>query len=93
MYLSFNAIILACLVVYVIWMAYTENAKEKASAERLSPEQLTRFNSAYRFAQPAQDYPDDLQDHAAIAQRARIRKWTAAVILGAVVLLLLFRGL
>ncbi|MEX3016677.1 hypothetical protein [Gymnodinialimonas hymeniacidonis] len=93
MHLSFNAIITLCLVLYVIWMAYSENAKEKASEAKLSPDQLKRFNDAYTFAQPAQEYPNDLQDHAAIAQRARIRKVVSAVILGAVVLFVLLRGL
>ena len=93
MYLSFNAIITLCLILYVIWLAYSENAKEKASEARLSPDQLKRFNEAYSFAQPAQDYPSDLQDHAAVAQRARIRKTISAMILGVVILFVLLRGL
>ena len=93
MYLSFNAIIMICLILYVIWMAYNEHAKEKASTAKLSPDQQKRFNDAYVFAQPAREYPGDLQDYAAIAQRARIRKAASAVILGAAFLYFLFRAL
>lgn len=93
MMLSFNAIITMLLVLYVIWMAFSEHRKEQTSAATLTPEQLSRFNEAYVFAQPAAEYAKDLQDHAAVAQRARIRKAIAVILLIAVVLLILFRGL
>ncbi len=93
MHLSFNAIIILCLVLYVIWMGYSEHRKETASTATLTPEQQARFNAAYAFAQPAAEYDADLQPHAAIAQRARIRKAVALILLVAVAALILFRGL
>ncbi len=93
MVLTFNTLITALLTAYVIWMAYSEHQKEKASASSLSPDQLTRFNEAYVFAQPASEYETDLQPHAAVAQRARIRKAIAVVLLIAVAFLILYRGL
>lgn len=93
MHISFNAIISVIMAVYLIWLARSEHKKEQTSAATLTPEQLKRFDQAYAFAQPAADYPDDLQAHAAIAQRARIRKVIAAILLTAIVFLILFRGL
>ncbi|WP_224813664.1 hypothetical protein [Hasllibacter sp. MH4015] len=93
MVLSFNAIILALLTLYVIWMAWSEHQKETASTATLTPDQRKRFDAAYVFAQPASEYDADLQPHAAIAQRARIRKAIAIVLLIAVAFLILYRGL
>ena len=93
MVLTFNSLITIVLTVYVIWMAFSEHKKEQTSARSLSAEQLDRFNAAYVFAQPATDYDQDLQLHAAIAQRARIRKAIAIFLLVAVAALILFRGL
>ena len=93
MHLSFNTLILVALTLYVIWMAWSEHRKEQASTRTLSPDQLDRFNAAYAFAQPASDYDADLQPHAGVAQRARIRKVIAAVLLVAVAFLVIYRGL
>ena len=91
--LNFNGLIIIALTLYVIWMGWSEHRKELTSTATLTPEQLDRFNAAYSFAQPASDYDTDLQPHAAIAQRARIRKAVALILLVAVASLLLFRGL
>lgn len=93
MTLSFNAIVLFLLFVYGLWMGYSEHRKETASTKSLSEAQKRRFDEAYSFGRPNDEYPDDLRAHAATAQRARIRKGAALVIVIGVPLLLLFRGI
>jgi hypothetical protein len=92
MTLSFNAILLALLVAYSIWMGLSEHRKEQASTAGLSGDQKRRFDEAYSFGRPNDEYPDDLRAHAAIAQKARIRKATAVIVLLAVPIIVLFRG-
>ncbi len=92
MTLSFNNIITLALSLYVIWMAWSENRREKASEQTLTAEQLKEFNDIYSVTRPTTEYPAALQPHAEIAQRARIRKVVAAIILVAAVFALVFIG-
>ena len=90
---SLNALILFLLVIYSIWMGYSEYRKEQASTDGLSSAQKQRFDETYSFGRPNDEYPEDLRAHAAIVQKARIRKGTAIIILVAVPLVVLLRGL
>lgn len=93
MTLSLNAIILALLVAYSVWMAWSEQKKEQASTAGLTDAQQQRFAEVYSFGKAKEEYPEDLRAHAAIVQRARIRKGTAVVIWVVVPLVILFRGI
>jgi len=93
MTLSLNAIILALLVAYSVWMAWSEQKKEQASTTCLTDAQQQRFSEVYSFGKAKDEYPEDLRAHAAIVQRARIRKGTAVVIWVVVPLVILFRGI
>lgn len=93
MTLSFNAILLILLVLYALWMGYSEHRKETTSAKALSDAQRKRFTETYAFGRAPEDYAEDIRAHAVLAQRARIRKGAAVVILIVVPLLILFRGL
>ncbi|MBO6602573.1 MULTISPECIES: hypothetical protein [Paracoccaceae] len=92
MMFSFNTVILILLTLYVIWMGFSEYRKEKTSAASLNDAQLKRFNEAYTFGRPPEEYADDIRAHAVLAQRARIRKTAAIVILIAVLFIFLFMG-
>ena len=92
MTLSLNTIITVALTLYVIWMAWSEHRREKASERTLSAQQLKDFNESYSMSRPTTDYPRALQTHAKIAHRARIRKVVAVVILAAVVFAFTFIG-
>lgn len=93
MTLSFNAIILILLMLYALWMGYSEHRKEKASADALTDTERQRFTDTYSFGRAPEEYPDDIRAHAVLAQRARIRKVAAVVILTVIPLIILFRGL
>jgi hypothetical protein len=92
MTLSLNTIITFALSPYVIWMAWSENQREKASEKTLTAQQLKTFNDSYSMSRPTTEYPSALQPHAKIAHRARIRKVVAAVILTAVLFAFIFIG-
>ncbi|GAA5073094.1 hypothetical protein N0B44_15145 [Roseibacterium beibuensis] len=92
MTISFNTIVLLIMTIYVIWMGLSEHRKERASEAGLTESQRQRFSELYALSRANADYPEDLRAHAAIAQRARIRKGAAVVILAAVIFIILFRG-
>jgi hypothetical protein len=57
MTLSLNTIITFALSLYVIWMAWSENQREKASEKTLTAQQLKTFNDSYSMSRPDHRLP------------------------------------
>ncbi len=91
--MTLNAIVFMALILYVIWMAVTEHRAERASAATLTSDQRRAFDGTYALWRENADYPAELRAHAAVAQRARIRKGAACVILAFVLVYFLLKGL
>lgn len=91
--MTLNAVVFIALILYVTWMAVTEHRAERASAASLTADQRRAFDSMYALWRENADYPAEFRAHAAVAQRARIRKGAAFVILAFVFVYFLFKGL